>query len=138
VTPGATPVASTTALRVRYAETDQMGVAHHANYPIWFELGRSDLMRTLGVSYTEVEARGYYLMLSGLHVQYRRAARYDEQLTLETTVGEVRNRRLVFSYVLRRGDEVLATGTTEHVPTDKSYRVARIPEDILEKLRGVS
>ena len=125
-----------TLLRVRYAETDQMRVAHHANYPVWYELGRSDLMRAAGVSYTEVEARGLFLMLSGLHVQYRRAARYDEELMLETTVAEVRSRKLVFAYRLLRGEVLLATGTTEHVPTDHAYRVASIPQDILGVLRG--
>ncbi|PYE51102.1 acyl-CoA thioesterase [Deinococcus yavapaiensis] len=124
-----------TVLRVRYAETDQMGVAHHANYPVWFELGRSDLMRALGFSYSEVEARGYYLMLSGLEVQYRRAALYDEELVLQTTIHEARSRKLVFAYRLLRGDELLATGTTTHVPTDKAYRIARIPEDILALLQ---
>lgn len=113
-----------------------MGVAHHANYPVWFELGRSDLMRALGFSYSEVEARGYYLMLSGLEVQYRRAALYDEELVLETTIREARSRKLVFSYRLLRGDEVLATGTTTHVPTDKTYRIASVPADILALLQA--
>lgn len=125
-----------TTIRVRYAETDQMGVAHHANYPVWFELGRSDLMRALGFSYSEVEARGYYLMLSGLEVQYRRAALYDEELVLETTIREARSRKLVFAYRLLRGEEVLATGTTTHVPTDKTYRIASVPADILALLQA--
>ncbi len=131
---------SVTQIRVRYAETDQMGVAHHANYPVWFELGRSDLMRARGLGYADIEARGYYLMLSGLEVQYRRAARYDELLWLHTGVAEARSRRVVFEYRLTRGDgetgELLATGRTQHVVTDHAYRVVSLPADILGLLTG--
>lgn len=124
-------------IRVRYAETDQMGVVHHAVYPVWFEVGRSDLMRARGLSYADIEARGLYLMLSGLEVGYRRAARYDELLTLETQVEEARSRRVVFAYrLLRPGDggEVLATGRTTHIVTDHAYRPLRLPDDILALL----
>lgn len=121
-----------TELQVRYAETDMMGVVHHAVYPVWFEVGRTDLMRELGLPYHEVEARGYYLMLSGLNVEYRRAARYGDALTLTTTVHEVRSRTMTFRYELRKADELLATGETRHIATDKTYRPARLPDDVLE------
>lgn len=130
------PLESRSELRVRYAETDAMGVAHHANYPVWFEVGRTDLMHRLGLPYAEVEARGYYLMLSGLQVEYRRAARYDDLLTLITRVGSVRSRTLTFSYELWRGEELLATGETRHIATDKTYRPARLPADVLTLLSG--
>lgn len=128
-------------IRVRYAETDAMGVAHHATYPVWFEVGRTDLMHGLGLPYAEVEARGYYLMLSGLNVEYRRAARYDDHLTLITRAASVRSRTLTFTYEVRRrtpegGEELLATGETRHIATDRSYRPARLPEDVLGKLSG--
>ncbi|MEF2279718.1 thioesterase family protein [Deinococcus sp. YIM 134068] len=131
-----TVLESRSEVRVRYAETDAMGVAHHANYPVWFEVGRTDLMRQLGLPYTEVEARGYYLMLSGLSVEYRRAARYDDHLMLTTRVGQVRSRTLTFTYELRRGDELVATGETRHIATDKNYRPARLPGDVMEALTG--
>ncbi|MFC6592521.1 acyl-CoA thioesterase [Deinococcus lacus] len=121
---------SRTELRVRYAETDAMGVAHHAVYPVWFEVGRGDLMRTLGLPYTEVEARGFYLMLTDLQVGYRRAARYDDLLTLETQVLEARSRTLTFGYQVLRGEERVALGETRHIATDQHYRPASIPEDI--------
>ncbi len=111
-----------------------MGVIHHATYPVWFEMGRSDFMRELGVPYAEVEARGYYLMLSGLNVKYRAAARYDQELTLTTRVSEVRSRACIFVYELRRGDTLIATGETQHICTDKAYRPARMPDDILVAL----
>lgn len=124
-----------TSLRVRYAETDAMGVAHHAVYPVWFEVGRSDLMRDLGLSYAEVEAQGYFLMLTDLGVRYHRAARYDEQLTLLTRVDEVRSRTLRFGYkLLGPGGELLSSGHTAHIVTDHSYRPQRLPEHLLERL----
>ncbi len=127
---------ATTRFRARYAETDAMGVVHHAVYPVWFEMGRSDFMREAGVPYTEVEARGYYLMLSGLSVRYHSAARYDDQLTLNTRVSEVRSRTCIIQYELRRGEELLATGETQHICTDGSYRPARMPADLLAALGG--
>jgi len=123
-------------IRVRYAETDMMGVVHHATYPVWFEVGRTDLMRELGLPYTEIEARGYYLMLSGLNVEYRRAARYDDELTVTTQISAIRSRTVTFTYQVRRGEELVATGETSHITTDKQYRPARMPEDVLRALGG--
>lgn len=138
------PFTVQTELKVRYAETDAMGVAHHAVYPVWFEVGRSDLMHALGLPYRGVEARGYYLMLSDLQVRYRRAARYDDTLILTTSVTEVRSRTATFIYELHRRDgaaqelepqlELLATGKTHHIATDKNYRPARFPDDVLHLL----
>ena len=142
MTPPPSPVPeSRSDIRVRYAETDAMAVAHHANYPVWFEVGRTDLMRALGLPYAEVEARGYLLMLSGLNVEYRRAARYDDHLTVVTRVGAVRSRTLTFRYEVRRASvdgegELLATGETRHIATDRQYRPARLPEDVLTLLSG--
>ncbi|GGM04374.1 acyl-CoA thioesterase [Deinococcus aerophilus] len=125
-----------TTIQVRYAETDAMGVVHHATYPVWFEVGRTDLMHALGLPYATVEARGYYLMLSGLNVEYRRAARYDDTLTVTTRVSSLRSRTLSFVYTVMRGSELLATGETRHIATDKTYRPARLPEDVLALLGG--
>ncbi|GGO32371.1 acyl-CoA thioesterase [Deinococcus humi] len=125
-----------TTIRVRYAETDMMGVVHHATYPVWFEVGRTDLMRELGLPYTEIEARGYYLMLSGLNVEYRRAARYDDELTVTTQISAIRSRTVTFIYQVLRGEELVATGETRHITTDKQYRPARMPEDVLKALGG--
>lgn len=135
------PLVAQTELRVRYAETDAMAVAHHANYPVWFEVGRTDLMHALGLPYRAIEERGYYLMLSELQVRYRRAARYDDLLVLETRVAEVRSRTAKFAYRLSRkeadgGLELLATGETHHIATDKNYRPSRFPDDLLALLSG--
>lgn len=130
---------STLSFRVRYAETDAMAVAHHSNYAVWFEMGRTDLMHTLGLPYTEVEARGYYIMLSSLNTQFRRAARYDDVLTLTSSIIQLRSRAITFSYQLHKQHpdnsiELMATGETAHVFTNKEYQPCRLPEDILEVL----
>ena len=130
-----------TELRVRYAETDAMAVAHHATYPVWFEVARTELMHALGLPYTEMETRGYYLMLSGLHVQYRRAARYDDRLDITTRITEIRSRTLKFAYEVHRigadgTRELLATGETHHIATDHQYRPSRMPDDVLALLAG--
>lgn len=130
-------VVARTEIHVRYAETDMMGVVHHATYPVWFEVGRTDLMHALGMPYREVEERGYYLMLSGLSVEYRRAAKYDDRLIILTRIAEVRSRTMKFSYEVRRGpnlEELLAAGETRHIATDKAYRPARLPDDVLALL----
>lgn len=125
-----------TVIRVRYAETDAMGVVHHATYPVWFEVARTDLMHHLGLPYREVEARGYYLMLSGLNVEYRRAARYDDELRIVARLSSVRSRTMTFTYEVLRGEELLATGETRHIATDQSYRPARLPDDVLSLLQA--
>lgn len=132
------PLSAESLIRVRYAETDAMGVVHHAVYPVWFEVGRTDLMEACGLPYTGVEARGYYLMLSGLGVEYRRAARYGDTLSLTTRLGSLRSRTMTFLYELRRAGDVLATGETRHIATDKTYRPARLPDDVLHILGGAS
>ncbi len=135
----AAPAPHVTPLRVRYAETDAMGVAHHAVYPVWFEVGRSDLMRSLDQSYAEIEDQGFYLMLTGLEVQYRRAARYDEALTLHTWAEEVRSRTLRFRYELRGpAGELLATGATTHIITDHAYKPQRLPDHLRQLLEQVA
>lgn len=131
-----------THLRVRYAETDAMGVAHHATYPIWFEVGRTDLMNALGMPYRELEAQGYYLMLSDLSVRYRRAARYDDPLELHTRILELRSRTVKFGYELYRVEasgerELLSTGETHHIATDHNYRPARFPEGVVAALSSL-
>lgn len=125
--------------RVRYAETDAMAVAHHSNYAVWFEMGRTDLLHILGLPYAEIEARGYYIMLSSLNTQFRRAARYDDVLTLTSSITQLRSRAVTFSYELHKpspdnSTELMATGETAHVFTNKEYRPCRLPEDIVEVL----
>lgn len=117
-------------LRVRFGETDQMGVAHHSAYVLWFEAGRVEWMRQVGMSYRAMEDDGLSLAVGEMGVTYRAASRFDDLLEVTTRLVELRSRRLRFDYeVVRQGDAVLiATGFTMHVPTDRSGAAVRLPE----------
>ena len=116
-------------VEVRYAETDQMGVVHHANYLVWFELARTRLCERTGWHYAEIEKLGTLLMVTGAELRYLKGARYGDRVTIEAVIDRFGSRALRFAYrVLREGD-LLVTGATEHVWVDKaSGRVMRIPE----------
>ena len=108
-------------IRARYAETDQMGVVHHAVYPVWFEVARSALSHALGMPYTAWESAGVLLMVGQLTCRYRRPARYDDEVTVWVRVGEVGSRRVVFEYRVNAADgSVLAEGETRHVVVDRT------------------
>ena len=120
-----------TELRVRYAETDKMGIVHHSNYLIWFEAGRSDLCRARGFSYKDMEERDDALMVvAECYVRYKSPAYYEDVIHVRTRVAEVRSRSIRFIYeVFRPSDEtVVAEGETLHVFTDGSKKVKLIPE----------
>ena len=123
-----------TVISVRYGETDKMGVAHHTSYLLWFEIGRTGLLRESGRSYRELEESGLLLPVLECHVGFQIGAEYDDLVRIETAVARLRSRTVTFTYRAVRGDEVLATGWTRHlcVGTDNQYR--RIPADILEAL----
>ena len=128
-----------TLLRVRYAETDQMGRAHHMQYLTWFELGRTELLRAAGVAYSEIERQGVMLPVSNVEVEYTSGAGYDELVEVETRVGEVRSRTVSFSYVATRAEtrEVLASGTTRLVCTNADGKPRRIPPHLITVLRSL-
>lgn len=123
-------------LRVRFVETDQMGVVHHSAYVPWFEAGRVEWLRRRGMSYREMEDAGLSLAVARLEVDYRAACYFDDLLEVATTLTEVRSRSVAFAYrVLRPADRTLvATATTRHVPTDASGRAVRVPERWLTPL----
>lgn len=130
-------VEGATRLRVRYAETDQMGVVYHANYFVWFEVGRVELLRALGHSYRELEASGINLPVIHAECDYRRPARYDDELEVRTSGRLISSVRVEFRYVLVRvsDGEVLATGRTEHVPLNREGRPSRLGPALREALR---
>ncbi len=118
-------------VRVRYAETDQMGVVYHANFLIWFEVGRVELMRALGVEYKKMEKEDdCRIVVADAHCRYHDAARYDEELRIRTRIAESKNRVIVFSYeVIRDTDgKVLANGETTHVICGSNGRPKLLPE----------
>jgi acyl-CoA thioester hydrolase len=117
-------------LRVRFAETDQMGIAHHATYPVWMEAGRVQWLRANGLSYRSIEESGVSLAVSGLELRYRLAARFDDLIAVHTHLRLARSRLMRFEYRLERADDaaLLATGASIHVPTDRRGRAVRLPE----------
>jgi len=119
-------------IRVRYAETDQMGVAHHSSYLVWFEAGRTELIRDRGRSYAELEHDGWLLVVVEARCRYRRPARYDDVLTVRTHLRALSPATLTFGYeIVRRTDgEALADGYTVHAAVDRTGRPRRIPADI--------
>jgi acyl-CoA thioester hydrolase len=123
---------STSRLRVRYAETDQMGIVYYANYLVWFEVGRTDWLRDHGWSYREMEADGYQLPVIEARCTYRESARYDDEIDVRTTAVFVSPVRIQFDYdVVRVPDRAtLATGVTVHATLDRDGRPRRLPERV--------
>ena len=125
---------TTSSVRVRYAETDKMGVVYHSNYLVWFEIGRTDWLRATGRSYRELEANGVQLPVIEAHCEYRQGARYDDDVEIRTRARKVSRVRIQFEYqATRRADGcVLATGHTVHVTIDRDGRPVRMPKDVEE------
>jgi acyl-CoA thioester hydrolase len=130
------PRVSVSSIRVRYAETDQMGVAHHAEYFAWFEVARTDLLRQSGMTYRELEADGLRLPVIAASARYLRPVLYDDVLEVRTEVTTVGGARVGFSYEVRRErtEGPLATGTTEHATVDAKGRPRRLPDDLRRSL----
>lgn len=126
-----------TQIRVRYAETDKMGIVHHSNYLVWFELGRSEFCRARGFSYKEMEERDNALMVvAEAYCRYKSPAYYEDVLTLRTKIAEIRSRSIRFTYeIYRAADQtMLAEGETLHLVTDENKKVRTLPELYKEKL----
>ncbi len=125
---------STSLVRVRYADTDKMGVAYHANYFVWFEVGRTDLLRTLGWSYREMEASGVILPVIEAQCRYRQSSHYDDELEVRTEGRLVSPVRLAFDYeVVRVADAVTtAVGRTVHAALGEDGRPCRLPGRITQ------
>jgi acyl-CoA thioester hydrolase len=120
---------SETTFRVRYAETDQMGLVHHAAYVVWLEEGRSNWMRSRGSSYAQFEREGLLLVVTDLNVRYHRAAYYDQAVTVRCWVAEVRSRQLQFNYEVAdpTSGEIFVTAATKHICVDRQGKVTNIP-----------
>lgn len=127
---------STSTIRVRYAETDQMGVAYHGHYFAWFEVGRTDLLRNHGLTYRELEKEGLRLPVVETHARFLRPALYDDVLEIRTELAELTGARVGFAYeVHREGDDApIATGATSHAAVGREGRPRRLPEDLRKRL----
>jgi acyl-CoA thioester hydrolase len=115
--------------RVRYAETDQMGVVYHTNYLVWCEVGRTDFIRARGMSYADMERAGIGLAVSELSARFHAAARYDNVIRVRTTLAEARSRAVVFDYVITKAEtgDRLVTARTALIAVDASGRPASFP-----------
>ena len=125
-----------TTLRVRYAETDAQGVVYHSNYLVYFEVGRGAFLRALGMNYREMEENGHFIVVVEATTRYLAPARYDDELVVTTTLAELRNRSLIFAYTVKRGDVLVAEGTTAHVCVDREGKAVRLPDSLRARLSG--
>ncbi|GAC1362961.1 MAG: thioesterase family protein [Acidobacteriaceae bacterium] len=125
-------------MRVRYAETDQMGVVYHANYLIWFEIGRVEKIRSMGLDYRSMEAEELMIAVVEVKARYKAPARYDDELVVRTRLSGLRGSIVRFSYVIEReGDGlVLCTGETVHVVVGRDMQRRRLPEKYAVLFRG--
>ena len=132
-------VISSITLRVNYSETDQMGVVYHANYLIWFDRARTELMRETGLTYKELEQQGIYLAVSEVRVRYRAPARYDDLVQVRCWVRELASRRVTFGYAVERAGAgtLLATAETSLVSLTHQHSVTRMPAHVLGLLKPV-
>jgi acyl-CoA thioester hydrolase len=124
----------------RYVETDRGGVVHHSVYPVWFEMGRTELLRVNGVAYKDLEKAGVFFVVAELHLKYRRAAQYDEKLQLETTCTSVTAARIEHSYKLTRCSDgvLIAEGSSILAHVDSQNRLQRVPEFMYVKQPGLT
>jgi acyl-CoA thioester hydrolase len=128
-----------TRVRVRYAETDQMGVVYHANHFIWFEVGRVELFRQLGFSYKEMEREdGCFIAVAEAQCRYKAPVHYDDEVLVRTHVKHVREKVIRFGYELCRADnsELLAEGETTHIVADREMKPRAMPEKYLQVFRA--
>ena len=135
------PAVNETRLRVRYAETDQMGVVYHSNHLIWFEVGRVELMRQMGFSYREMERdEGLFIAVAEARCRYRAPVYYDEEVIVRTQLKTVRESVIVFRYELARanGGALLAEGETTHVVTDANMKISALPVKYLSAFRAAA
>lgn len=125
---------------MRFAETDQMGVAHHAAYVVWLEAARVEWLRAHGLSYRDLEAEGVSLAVTAVNVAYRSAARFDDLVRIDVVLEEARTRRLRFAYRLAQAGDgrLVATAQTVHVPTDPAGAAIRLPRRWLAAVEALS
>src|SRR5215210_3147237 len=126
-----------TIIRVRYSETDKMGVVYHANYLVWFEIGRTEFCRARGFAYRDMEENeNAFLVVAESYCRYKASAYYDDELLIRTHITELRRRSLRFGYeIVRASDgQVIAEGETGHVITDSNGRVRSFPEGYAQRL----
>lgn len=115
-----------TKIKVRYQETDQMGITHHSVYPIWYEEARTNFIKQIGISYSEVENLGIMLPLSKLNCKYIKPSFYEDILTIETKIKKLTNVKIEFEYKIFKDNQLINEGETEHPFVDKSFKLINL------------
>lgn len=117
-------------LRVSYRDTDQMGTVYYANYLVFFERGRSEFMREAGFTYRQMEELGLFFPVMHAECNYFSPAKYDDLLTIETSISELKNASVVFAYKIKCADKLIADGKTKHPLVNRAFKPIRIPQDL--------
>lgn len=126
-----TVTVETFTVRVRFAETDKMGVAHHSNYVVWLEAARVEWLRQRGMSYRDWEETGVSLVVNSLNINYRSPVYFDDELNINVKLTEARKRRFLFSYFIKKAAEelLIASATTLHTPTNSKGKAISLPDN---------
>ena len=122
--------------RVIYGDCDSMAIVYYSNYLRLFEIGRTELLREQGLTYREVEGKGFFLPTTEAYVKYTKPARYDDLLTIETVIGFVKRASSRFDYTIYREEDIIVQGYTIHACLDRNDRIVRFPDFLLSILRG--
>jgi acyl-CoA thioester hydrolase len=125
-------------VRVRYADTDRMGIVYYGTYPQYFETGRSEFMREMGFTYRQFEEMGYHLVVTGIDIKYHNAATYDDLLSVRTSLSDVKSRGVTFHYEIFKDGAKIVEGHTKHICVDGGRKPIRIPPDVVEIFRNAS
>lgn len=123
-------------IRVRYADTDRMGIVYHGFYPMYFETGRTEFMREKGLEYRTFEEMGFHLVVTSLEAKYHGTATYDDLLIVKTAVSEVKSRGVTFEYSVFREDSLVVEGRTRHICINDEKKAIRMPSLLLDFLRN--
>ena len=124
-------------IRVRYADTDKMGVVYYGNYPVFFEVARSEYMRERGFTYRRFEDMGYCLVVVGLDAKYYSNAEYDDLVVVRTSMPELKSRGLTFHYSVYKDESLLVEGSTKHICVNGEKKAVAIPPDLYDALKNV-
>jgi acyl-CoA thioester hydrolase len=127
------PLVGVTEIRVRYAETDRMGLLHHANYLVYFEQARTELLRQQGLTYRDMEDQGFFLVITNVEVKYKSPAKYDDVLSIETTVARTTPVRIEHTYAVSCEGRAVAEGKTTLACVDRAGKLQALPESLQEK-----
>jgi acyl-CoA thioester hydrolase len=125
-------------VRVRYADTDRMGVVYYGNYPAYFEIGRTEYMRARGFSYRSFEEMGYQLVVASMEATYHNSATYDDLLIVKTGVVELKSRLITFHYRIFREETLVVEGSTRHICIDTTRKSVTIPAFLMDLLKDVN